>query len=50
MGVSVLMNLGATSGEISIIPVDTDVGAEVNIHIFGTIGSGDVHTIGVPDL
>ena len=38
MGVCVLMNLGASSGQIIIIPVNTAVGAEVSIHTFGTIG------------
>ena len=38
MGVCVLMNLGATSGQIIIIPVDTTVGAEVSIQTFGAIG------------
>ena len=38
MGVCVLMNLGATSGQICIIPVDTTVDAEVSIHTFGAIG------------
>ena len=39
MGVCILMNLGASSGQMTIIPVDT-VGAEVNIHTFGAIGVG----------
>ena len=37
MGVHVLMNLGASSGHMSIIPVDTAAGAEVSIHSFGAI-------------
>ena len=40
MGVCVLMNLGASSGQIIIIPVDTIVGAEVIIHTFGAISVG----------
>ena len=50
IGVCVLMNLGTTSGQMSIIPVNTAVGAEVSIHTFGAIGCGDAHTIGIPDL
>ena len=42
MGVCVLMNLGASSGQIIIISVDTIVGAEVSIHMFGAIGVGMV--------
>ena len=42
MGVCVLMNPGASSGQISIIPVNTIVGAEVSIHTFGAIGVGMV--------
>ena len=42
MGVYVLMNLGTSSGQIIVIPVDTTVGAEVSIHILGTIGAGMV--------
>ena len=37
MGVCVLMNLGASSRQMSIIPVDTAVGAEVSIQAFGAI-------------
>ena len=40
IGVCGLMNLGAFSGQMSIIPVDTTVGAEVSIHTFGAIGLG----------
>ena len=40
MGGCVLMNLGAASGQLSIIPVDTIVGAEVSINTFGAIGVG----------
>ena len=40
MGVYVLINLGVSSGQISIVPVDTAASAEVNIHIFGAIGVG----------
>ena len=38
MGVCVLINLGASSRQMSIIPVNTTVGAEVSIHTFGAIG------------
>ena len=34
------MNLSAASRQMSIIPVDTTVGAEVCIHTFGAIGVG----------
>ena len=40
MGVCVLMNLGASSGQIIIIPGNTAAGAEVSIHTFGAIGVG----------
>ena len=40
MGICVLMNLGVSSGQMSIIPVDTAVGAEVSIHTFGAIDVG----------
>ena len=40
MGVFVLMNLGAASRKMSIIPVNTGVGAEDSIHTFGPIGVG----------
>ena len=40
MGVCVLMNLGAASEQMTIIPVDTAVGAEVSIHTFGVISVG----------
>ena len=40
MGFCVLMNLGASSGQMRIIPVITAEGAEVNIHIFGAIDIG----------
>ena len=40
MGVCVMMNLGVSSGQMSIIPVETAVGAEVNIQTFGVIGVG----------
>ena len=39
-GVCILMNLGASSGQISIIAVDTAAGAEVNIQTFGVIVVG----------
>ena len=42
MGVCVLMNLGASSGQIIVIPINTAVGAEVSIHKFGAIGVGMV--------
>ena len=38
--VCVLMNLGASSGQMSIIPVHTAIGAEVSIQTFGEIGVG----------
>ena len=34
------MNLGAASRQMSVIPVNTAVGAEVSIHPFGAIGVG----------
>ena len=34
------MNLGASSGHMSIIPGDTTVGSEVSIQIFGAIDVG----------
>ena len=40
MGVCVLINLGAASGQMSIISVNITVGAEVSIHTFGVIGVG----------
>ena len=40
MGVCILINLGASSGQMSITPVNTTVGAEVSIHTFGAIGMG----------
>ena len=40
MGVCVLMNLGASSGQMSIILVNTAVGTEVSIQTFGAIGVG----------
>ena len=40
MAVCVLMNLSASSGQMSIIPVDTAVGAEVSIQTFGANGVG----------
>ena len=39
-GVCVFMNLGASPGQMSIIPVDTAIGAEVSIHTFGAIDVG----------
>ena len=42
MGLCVLMNLGASLGQIIIIPVNTTVGAEVSIHTFGAVGVGMV--------
>ena len=42
MGVFVLMNLGASSGQIIVIPVNTAVGAEVSIHTLGAISVGMV--------
>ena len=40
MGVCVLMNLGASPGQMSVILVDTAAGAEVNIQTFGVICVG----------
>ena len=40
IGVCVLMNQGAASGQINIIPVDAAVGVEVRIHTFGAIDVG----------
>ena len=40
MGVCILMNLGATSGQIIVIPGDTPVGADISIHTFGAICVG----------
>ena len=40
MGVCVLMNYGAASEQMSVIPVDTTACAEVSIHTFGAIGMG----------
>ena len=40
MGVCISMNLFASSGQMSIIPVDTAAGAEVNIQPFGVIDVG----------
>ena len=42
MGICVLMNLNASSGQIIIVPVDMAVGAEVSIHTLGVIGVGMV--------
>ena len=42
MGVCVLMNLGASSGQIIVFLVETTVGAGVSIHTLGTIGVGMV--------
>ena len=42
MGVCVLMNFGASSRQIIIIPVNITVGAEVSIHTLGAIGVGMV--------
>ena len=50
MGVSVLINLGASSGQISIIPVDTDMGTEVSIPTLGAIGVGMLALFFIPDL
>ena len=40
MDACVLMNTGASSGQMSIIPVNTAVGAKVSIQTFGAIGVG----------
>ena len=50
MGVCVLMNLGASSGQIVVIPVDTIVGAEFSIHTLGAISVRMVVLFGVPNL
>ena len=42
IGICVLMNLGASSGQIIVIPVDTVVGAEASIHTLGAISVGMV--------
>ena len=42
IGVCVLMNLGASSGQIIIIPGDTMVNDDVSTHTFGAIGMGIV--------
>ena len=42
IGVCVLMNLGASYGQIKVIPVNADLGAEVSIHRLGTTGIGMV--------
>ena len=42
MGVCALMNLGASSGQIIVIPVDIIACAEVSIHTFGAISVGMV--------
>ena len=40
IGLCVLMNLGASSGQIRVIPISTAEGPEVGIHIFRTIDIG----------
>ena len=40
MGVYVVMNLGVSLEQMSVIPGDTAVGAEVSIHTFRAIGAG----------
>ena len=45
MGVCVLMTLGASSGQIIVIPADTTVCAEVSINTFGAIGVGKVELL-----
>ena len=60
MGFCVLMNLGASSGQIIIIAVNTTVDAEVSIHTFGAVGVGMVtllmslicseHLLSIPSL
>ena len=42
MGVCVLVNLGASSGQINVIPVDYNLVAEVSIHRLGAISVGMV--------
>ena len=43
MGVCVLMNVGASSGQMGVIPVDTAIGAEFSIQTFEAIGVGMSH-------
>ena len=50
MGVCVLMNHGAASGQMSIIPVNTAVGAEVSHPYIWSYWCGDAHPISAPDL
>ena len=40
MGACVLMSIGVSLGQMSAIPVDIAIGAEVSIHTFGTISVG----------
>ena len=40
MDVCILIDLGASSGQIIVIPVNTTVAAEVSIHTLGAIGIG----------
>ena len=42
MGICSLMNLGASSGQITVIPGGGIIGEEVNIQIFGANGVGVV--------
>ena len=42
MGVCVVMNLVASSGQINVIPVDTTAGPEVITHTLGANGVGMV--------
>ena len=44
------MNLDASSGQINIIPANTNLGAEVSIHTLGAIGIGKSGTVHIPDL
>ena len=45
MGACVLMNLGTFSGQIIVIPVNTPVVVEVNIHTLGAISVGIVELL-----
>ena len=40
MGICILRNLGASSGQMSIIPADNAAGADVNNQTFGVIAVG----------
>ena len=50
MGACIFMNLVVSSRQMSVIPVDTAAGAEVNIQTFGSDRCWYAHTIDFPDL